>query len=67
MYIFTCCSFTVMPEEGKRKLPRTSVWNCDGEILDAPDIHVKVHRRVLRVFGRGPETETSKRSSFSDN
>ena len=35
------------------------MWNCDGEILGAPDIHVRVHRRVLRVFGRGPETTRS--------
>lgn len=52
-------SFTVLPKEGKKKPPRTSVWNCDGEILGAPDIHVRVHRRVLRVFGRGPETTRS--------
>ena len=49
----------MLPKEGKKKPPRTSVWNCDGEILVAPDIHVRVHRRVLRVFGRGPETTRS--------
>lgn len=58
MYVFS--SFTVLPKEGKKKPPRTSVWNCDGEILGAPDIHVRVHRRVLRVFGRGPETNSDK-------
>lgn len=30
-----------------------SVWNCDGEILDHPNIHVKVNRRLISVFGRG--------------
>ena len=50
----------MLPKEGKKKPPRTSVWNCDGEILGAPDIHVRVHRRVLRVFGRGPETNSDK-------
>jgi ceramide kinase len=48
-------SFTATPKPEKTTT-RTSVWNCDGEIIDQPNIHVKVHRRVIRVFGRGPET-----------
>ena len=33
---------------------KTSVWNCDGEILDCPKINVKVHCQMLPVFARGP-------------
>ena len=35
----------------------TSIWNCDGEILDSPNIHVKAHHQLVAVFGRGPEKE----------
>ena len=45
--------FTFMPPEGHKK--KTSVWNCDGEILDSPKIHVKVHCQLLPVFARGPD------------
>lgn len=36
------------------KSGKTSVWNCDGEILQCPQIHVKVHCQLLPVFARGP-------------
>ncbi len=34
---------------------KKSVWNCDGEILENPQIHVKAHCQLLPVFARGPE------------
>ncbi|TRY74775.1 hypothetical protein TCAL_09510 [Tigriopus californicus] len=42
-------------QDGKTGLIRThsSVWNCDGEILEHPNIHVKVNRKLISVFGRG--------------
>ncbi|XP_057296040.1 ceramide kinase-like [Hydractinia symbiolongicarpus] len=33
----------------------TSVWNIDGEIVENPDIHIRVHRQLLTVFARGIE------------
>jgi ceramide kinase len=39
--------------QGRNK--KTSVWNCDGEILPNPKIIVKVHCQVLPVFARGPD------------
>lgn len=35
--------------------PQTSVWNCDGEIISEPAIHVRVHCQLISVFGTGPE------------
>lgn len=32
---------------------RSSVWNCDGEILEQPSLHVRVHRQLVPVFARG--------------
>ena len=40
---------------GSRNNTKTSVWNCDGEVLSTPEIHVKVHCQILPVFARGPE------------
>lgn len=39
---------------GNDQCGKTSVWNCDGEILQCPQIHVKVHCQLLPVFARGP-------------
>ncbi len=33
------------------------MWNCDGEVVDLPEIRVKVHRRLVEVFGVGIEPE----------
>lgn len=32
---------------------RSSVWNCDGEILEQPSLNVRVHRQLVPVFARG--------------
>jgi len=32
-----------------------SVWNVDGELVETPDIHVKVHRQLLHIYARGIE------------
>ena len=29
-----------------------SVWNCDGEVLEDPEISVRVHRKLVPVFAR---------------
>lgn len=34
------------------KNSENSVWNCDGEILEDPEISVRVHRKLLPVFAR---------------
>ncbi|XP_055331818.1 ceramide kinase-like [Paramacrobiotus metropolitanus] len=33
----------------------TTIWNCDGEIIREPNIHVKVYCQVIRMFGSGLE------------
>jgi diacylglycerol kinase family enzyme len=42
--------FTFTPKDNKSS---TSVWSCDGEILEAPAIAVKVHQQLIPVFARG--------------
>ena len=34
---------------------KTSVWNCDGEIICSPSISAKVYCQILPVFARGIE------------
>ncbi|XP_014238859.1 ceramide kinase [Trichogramma pretiosum] len=29
-----------------------SVWNCDGEVIDAPSVKIKVHCQLLKVLSR---------------
>lgn len=31
----------------------SSVWNCDGEVINEAAIHVKVHCQLVTVFGAG--------------
>ena len=38
-----------------RKEEKTSVWNCDGEIICSPSISAKVYCQILPVFARGIE------------
>ncbi|GAV07662.1 hypothetical protein RvY_17477 [Ramazzottius varieornatus] len=33
----------------------STVWNCDGEIITEADIHVKVYRQLITIFGSGRE------------
>ena len=42
--------FTFVPDLAAK----SSVWNCDGEVLDCTEVSVKVHGRLLPVFARGP-------------
>lgn len=28
-----------------------AVWNCDGEVLDAAEVRVRAHRKMVRMFG----------------
>ncbi|KAH3876609.1 hypothetical protein DPMN_000456 [Dreissena polymorpha] len=39
----------------KRQTSRTSVWNCDGEVIDQPKISVRVHCQLVKLFARGVE------------
>ncbi|XP_041347337.1 ceramide kinase-like [Gigantopelta aegis] len=34
-----------------------SVWNCDGEIVEFPSLHVRVHCQLIPLFARGVEEE----------
>ena len=42
--------FTFVPDLAAK----SSVWNCDGEVLNCTEVNVKVHGRLLPVFARGP-------------
>ncbi|KAK6177295.1 hypothetical protein SNE40_015422 [Patella caerulea] len=46
-------------KEGRSQLRsptiKNSVWNCDGEILDHPSLHVKVHCQLIKLFAGGIE------------
>ncbi|XP_042907783.1 ceramide kinase [Parasteatoda tepidariorum] len=44
----------------------TSVWNCDGEIINEPSLSAKIHCQLLNVFGRGFEDRKTNHSSWSD-
>lgn len=33
----------------------TSMWNCDGEVITEPMIHVRVHCQLISLFSRGIE------------
>ncbi|XP_028398134.1 ceramide kinase-like [Dendronephthya gigantea] len=39
----------------ERSQSRHSVWNVDGEIIDEPAIHVRVHRQLVTLFAYGIE------------
>ncbi|XP_071504715.1 ceramide kinase-like [Diadema antillarum] len=41
----------------------TSSWNIDGEVGEPPDIDVRVHCQLIRVFARGPEPSEAKEMS----
>ncbi|XP_063952296.1 ceramide kinase-like [Lytechinus pictus] len=34
----------------------TSSWNMDGEVGEPPDIDVRVHCQLIKVFAQGPDT-----------
>ncbi|KAG8183096.1 hypothetical protein JTE90_010919 [Oedothorax gibbosus] len=38
----------------------TSIWNCDGEMINEPAIAAKVHCQLINVFGRGYENRKTK-------
>ena len=42
--------FTFVPDTKAK----SSVWNCDGEIVHCSEVNVKVHCQLLPVFARGP-------------
>ncbi|XP_046405236.1 ceramide kinase isoform X2 [Ischnura elegans] len=36
-------------------IPGISVWNCDGEVIWDPNIRIRVHRQLIKMFARGME------------
>lgn len=46
--------FTFTPDD---EASGSSIWNCDGEIVNEAAITVKVHRRLVPVFARGVYNE----------
>ncbi|OXU30438.1 hypothetical protein TSAR_011974 [Trichomalopsis sarcophagae] len=34
-----------------------SVWNCDGEVIDASSVKIRVHRQLLKVYTRRMQPE----------
>ncbi|XP_035233366.1 ceramide kinase-like isoform X2 [Stegodyphus dumicola] len=41
--------------EGNWQELSTSVWNCDGEVVNEPSVTARVHCQLINVFGRGFE------------
>lgn len=41
-----------------------SVWNCDGEVITAASIRVKIHCQLLPVFGTGRENRLTGNSGL---
>ncbi|KAL4226177.1 hypothetical protein ACF0H5_014163 [Mactra antiquata] len=39
----------------KRQTSKTSVWNCDGEVIHQSKINVRVHCQLVKLFARGVE------------
>lgn len=37
----------------KRCVLSSSVWNCDGEIVNDPAIHVKIHCQLIELYAPG--------------
>lgn len=37
----------------KRCILSSSVWNCDGEIVNDPAIHVKIHCQLIELYAPG--------------
>ncbi|XP_021364917.1 ceramide kinase-like [Mizuhopecten yessoensis] len=35
--------------------PKVSLWNCDGEILETTNLHIKIHCQLIKIFARGIE------------
>ena len=46
-------------ESSKKRRPAlsSSVWNCDGEILNEAAIHVKLHCQIVNIFATGCDVE----------
>ncbi|KAJ8683458.1 hypothetical protein QAD02_019250 [Eretmocerus hayati] len=40
-----------------------SVWNCDGEVVDASSVRIRVHRQLLKVFTRRMQAPAPKGTS----
>ncbi|KAJ8301258.1 hypothetical protein KUTeg_020245 [Tegillarca granosa] len=37
----------------KPKSPTRSVWNCDGEVIDQQNLHVRIHCQLVNLFATG--------------
>ncbi|KAK3592499.1 hypothetical protein CHS0354_026620 [Potamilus streckersoni] len=40
----------------KLRPQRSSLWNCDGEVLENPVVNARVHCQLVRLFARGRPT-----------
>lgn len=40
----------------------TSVWNCDGEVIDEPNVEFIIHPQLIRLYARGIEDENKDES-----
>ncbi|KAL8566237.1 hypothetical protein ACOMHN_046738 [Nucella lapillus] len=44
----------------KHSPSQNSVWNCDGELLEHPHLHIQVHCQLIRLFARGVEDHSKR-------
>ncbi|KAK3101904.1 hypothetical protein FSP39_007228 [Pinctada imbricata] len=52
-------------KQNKSRECRTSVWNCDGEVLEQPNLNVRVHCQLVNLFARGIEDFDQERNFSS--
>ncbi|XP_076447595.1 ceramide kinase-like isoform X2 [Babylonia areolata] len=44
----------------KHSPSQNSVWNCDGEVLEHPNLHIQVHCQLISMFARGVEDHSKR-------
>ncbi|XP_067944520.1 ceramide kinase-like [Watersipora subatra] len=56
----TASSFQRLDEPRNLMPVALSTWNCDGEIIEEPNIDVRVHCQLVKLFARGIEESYTK-------